>query len=294
MSSLTHDFHSLCTVCLGVDCDTDNRYAECIDVSDDIMVTYVKHRPSHKRKLLSKQRQKVVLTSQTVTVDVEVPPASVADLLSSPSLPSVTSDPPVFVSVDNPVPVSDVQSVTFDQVKELFASFSQSLEAHFASTGSRISQGIASSAVVSDSVSRNVSQDVLTLPSFPAPSAVAGRTEPTPDRVPCASYTGNLGNNLGGPAATDAPAVGSSLPRVSFEKLVAKVKVLRSARGYIPDVFLTFLSGVVFYASDHSFVMGVIRLLTRSCCIVSVVLILCRLPLDRLGIATVSFLIYVR
>ena len=37
MSSLQHDFHSVCIVCRGVDCDTDHRCPECNDISDLLM-----------------------------------------------------------------------------------------------------------------------------------------------------------------------------------------------------------------------------------------------------------------
>ena len=34
MSCLAHDFLSLCIICRSIDCATDNRCAECADVSD--------------------------------------------------------------------------------------------------------------------------------------------------------------------------------------------------------------------------------------------------------------------
>ena len=47
--------------------------------------------------------------------------------------------------------------------------------------------------------------------SFAAPSVVAGRNEPTPDRTPSAAQTDVLGANLGGPAASEAPSGVDSL-----------------------------------------------------------------------------------
>ena len=41
--------------------------------------------------------------------------------------------------------------------------------------------------------------------SFSAPSVVAGRAEPTPDRPSLASYSDGLEGNLGGPAASEVP-----------------------------------------------------------------------------------------
>ena len=79
---------------------------------DDVMHTYVKHRQSLKYRC-----RKSALQSQTVTVDVEVPPASAADILSYPSLPSVAS---VRISVgpledatntiDYPRKIAEIQS----------------------------------------------------------------------------------------------------------------------------------------------------------------------------------------
>ena len=177
MSSLTHDSHSLCIIYRGIDCDTDNRCAKCADVSEELMTTYVKHGQNLKRKLLSKKKQEGALSTHTVALDVEIPPSAVADLPSSPSPPSVTSDSPV--SVDDSAPVSDVQGDILTQVKDLFACFSQSLEARYASIDSHISQGMssASSVTVSDFVSSNVNQAVITSHSFSAPSVVAGHSE---------------------------------------------------------------------------------------------------------------------
>ena len=81
MSSLTHDFHSLCTDCHGRDCDLDIRCEECIDVADDVMLAYVKHRLSLQRKSPSKQRLKSTVPVDVPAVDVVVG----ADAAVSPS-----------------------------------------------------------------------------------------------------------------------------------------------------------------------------------------------------------------
>ena len=64
--------------------------------------------------------------------------------------------------------------------------------------------------MMSLAVVHDVSQDVLTFP-FSAPSVVAGRSEPTPDRAPFAPCSDRLGTTLGGLAAVYA-LTGSSPP----------------------------------------------------------------------------------
>ena len=44
MGTLTKNFHSICIDCRGTDCGLDNRCAECLDITDDIMTMYVGHR----------------------------------------------------------------------------------------------------------------------------------------------------------------------------------------------------------------------------------------------------------
>ena len=56
MSSQTHGFHPLCTVCRGRGCDLDNRCDECIDIDDALMTVDVKHRHGLKHRVLSEQR----------------------------------------------------------------------------------------------------------------------------------------------------------------------------------------------------------------------------------------------
>ena len=52
--------------------------------------------------------------------------------------------------------------------------------------------------------------------SFSAPSVVAGRTEPTPDRPSLAKYSDSLEGNLGGPAASEVPTGVDSLTLIVF------------------------------------------------------------------------------
>ena len=116
--------------------------------------------------------------------------------------------------------------------------FLSPLEARFASIDKRISQDLASNAV-----DRNVSQDVVTLSSLSAPSAVAGRSELAPDRASSVLHTGGLGYNLEGPAAADEPTDSASLSRLSFDNFIAKVRDLEALHGYVPDFFLSSLRG---------------------------------------------------
>ena len=66
MSSLTHDYHSCCIFCRGIDCTLDQRCDECLIVSEIQFNAYVKHQKSLKRKrlLIRKVRVKIrLLTS---------------------------------------------------------------------------------------------------------------------------------------------------------------------------------------------------------------------------------------
>ena len=69
MSSVQRDFHSLCVVCQGVDCGTDNQCPECADVDDLQMTNSVKHKPSLQRKLQSKHKLKEMISSPAVAVN---------------------------------------------------------------------------------------------------------------------------------------------------------------------------------------------------------------------------------
>ena len=52
--------------------------------------------------------------------------------------------------------------------------------------------------------------------SFSAPSVVAGRAEPMPDRPSLAPYSNGLEGNLGGLAASEAPTGVDSLTLILF------------------------------------------------------------------------------
>ena len=195
MSSLIHDFHSVCAVCRGGDCDTDHRCPECKDIGDLVMTKYVTHKISLQHKFQSKWSKKDPVPAPVVA-DVAADVA-VSEPPSSPVPPSVTSVSPV--PVDDSGQLSGDKGNIMSQVKSLFDSFAQSFEGRFTSIDNRFSQ------VMSDSASNvvnvvTVSQDVITM-SFSASSIVAGCSDPTPDRAPFAPYTGGLGTTRGGPAA---------------------------------------------------------------------------------------------
>ena len=208
-----------------------------------------------------------------MTVDMEVPPASTSDILSSPSPPSVASVASIAATCVPPLLIP-IQAATFDQVKDLLDSFSRSLKARFTSIDNRISQGLASNAV-----DRNVSQDVLTLNSFSAPSAVVGHSKPI--SVP---YSDGLGYNLVGPTVADAPQGGLSLLRLSFDDLLVRIRDIEALHVYIPDFFLSSVCGVVVHVSDYSFALSGESLRDSIVC---VCVIHSCLPLDLLGIVTV-------
>ena len=58
MSSLTHDYHSCCIFCRGIDCTLDQRCDKCLLVCDVQFNAYVKHQKSLKHNLQSKQKCK--------------------------------------------------------------------------------------------------------------------------------------------------------------------------------------------------------------------------------------------
>ena len=58
MSSLQHDFRSICVVCRGVDFDTNHRCPKCKDFSYLLMANYVKYKISLQHKLQSKYKLK--------------------------------------------------------------------------------------------------------------------------------------------------------------------------------------------------------------------------------------------
>ena len=135
MSSLIHDFHSICVVCRGVDCDRDHRCPKCTDVADSVMTKYVAHKISLQHKLQSKHSKK-----DPVPAPVDVADAVVMEPSSSLVPAAVTSVFPV--PVDNSSQMSGVRGEIMCQVKSLFDSFAQSLEARFTSSDDRFSLGV--------------------------------------------------------------------------------------------------------------------------------------------------------
>ena len=116
MSSLAHDFHSICVVCRGVDCDTDLRCPKCKDVGDLVMTKYVTHKLSLQSESQSKRSKKDPVPAPVVVADVAVsePPSSLVP-------PSVTSVSPV--PVDDSSQVSGVRGEILSRIKSLFDSF---------------------------------------------------------------------------------------------------------------------------------------------------------------------------
>ena len=146
MSSVIHDFHSICVVCRGVDCDTDHRCPECKDVGDLVMTKYITNKLSLQRKLQSKRSKKDPVPAPVVGADAVDVAADVvvSETPSSPVPPSVTSVS--SVPANDSSQVSGTRGEILSQVKS-FDSFAQSSEARFTSINNRFSQ------VISDSTS---------------------------------------------------------------------------------------------------------------------------------------------
>ena len=124
-SSLIHDFHSICVVCRGVDCDADHRCPECTDMGDSVMSKYVEHKHSLQRKLQSKHSKQDPVPAPAVAADAAdiAAESAVAEPSSSPvsaSLPAVSPIP-----VDDSSQMSGVRGEILCQVKSLFDSFAQ-------------------------------------------------------------------------------------------------------------------------------------------------------------------------
>ena len=131
--------------------------------------------------------------------------------------------------------VSQNVGVTFDQVKELLGLFSKSFDDKFNAINSRID-------VISQESNR----------SFSAPSVIAGRNEPTPDRTPFAAYSDILGANLGGLAATEESSDVGFPSQMMLGEFLARIKDLECKFGYLPDNFLNSLRGKVIHSPDYS------------------------------------------
>ena len=128
MSCLKFDFHTVCS-----DCDLKTRCIKCIDVDDSTVQDYVSHKLSLKRRLLAKRKHKAPIQTCMVMTEPEVFDGDV---------PPATPVSPVVTTVVSSDPVPQL----VNQVKLMFYSFKESLEARFASIGHRFSQISASSA----------------------------------------------------------------------------------------------------------------------------------------------------
>ena len=73
MSSQTYDFHSVCIVCRGNDCDRDNLCSECTAVDDATLTAYLKHKLSLQRKLHNKHKAKDLTSTPAPVHDVVDP-----------------------------------------------------------------------------------------------------------------------------------------------------------------------------------------------------------------------------
>ena len=108
MSSTKYDFHTVCVVCRGLDCDMTVSCIECTDVSGDKMSRYLAHKVSLKSKLKSRQKQKAL--SQSASTDVAPATAAVA-----------TAEVTVASGVTSPVAVTTVSALTSDSNKEVIS-----------------------------------------------------------------------------------------------------------------------------------------------------------------------------
>ena len=237
MSSKTHDHHAFCVTCRGFQCDFNIRCDECQSLPDKDFQTYLRHQKSLKRKSLSKQcaRARAADAASVVT--------SVLSPLVSPSASAsgecVCHDVEVH---DQPIVNQSQTGVSLDQIKDLLGSFSRTFEEKLAQMSSHI-----------DSLSQDVTKSNDA--SFSAPSAVAGRAEPPPNKVPHCSYSDGRGSTLGGPAAALAASGADSPTHISFESLISRVRELETYFGYLPYRYLQSLVGQVIMSTDSSVMM---------------------------------------
>ena len=194
MSSLSYDHHSICSFCGGFDCTLDNRCEECLLVSGEQFQLYFKHQKSLKRKILSRQRSRYRLRS----TDTPLPPANDPVVAQSPL--SIACDDSDGASSDVSHMVDTSFSVTLVQLQDVLGNFTKNLESRFCYINNKID---------------NLSQDVHNH-SLTAPTVVAGRAEPMPDRPSLAPYSDCLEGNLGGPAASEASTGVDSPTHIEF------------------------------------------------------------------------------
>ena len=97
MSSTKYDFHAVCAICRGLDCDLTVRCIECTDISEDKMSQYLARKISLKKNLESKLKHKA--SSQSTSTDVA---PAIAAVESYPAPAAVT----VVSAVTSLVPIA--------------------------------------------------------------------------------------------------------------------------------------------------------------------------------------------
>ena len=202
MISLSYDHHSICSFCRGFDCTIDNWCEECLLISDEQFQLYFKHQKYLKSKVLSRQCSRSRLRS----ADTPLPPVNDPVVTQSPS--SVVCDDSDGANSDVSHVVDHSSNVTLVQLQDLLGNFTKNLESRFSDINNKID---------------NLSQDVDNR-SLAAPSAVAGRAEPTPDKPSLAPYSDGLEGNLGGPVASEAPTGVDSPTQIEFGVFLARVR----------------------------------------------------------------------
>ena len=155
-----------------------------------------------------------MVVQEPVVIVGDLTPARLASLYDLPAL--VTSD---SVAENQ----SGIESSIVSQVKSLFASFAESVEARFSSVDQCFSLVISSFAST-DSHSRvDVGcQDAITNRSLTTPVAV--RSEHPPDRAPSTSYSDDLGTTLKRVGCCECVFNATSFPHMSFADLMTTVQ----------------------------------------------------------------------
>ena len=183
---------------------------------------------------------------------------------------SVACDDSDGASCDVSQVVDNSSNVTLVQLQDMLRNLTKNLESRFSDIDNKLN---------------NLSQDVHNR-SLAAPTVVARRAEPTPDRPSLAPYSDGLEGNLGGPAASVAPTGVDSPSQIEFGVFLARVRELEMQHGYLPDSFLASVRGKVIYSADQVLFLLAIRSLIQFALFACVFLILGRLHLVRLVKAT--------
>ena len=213
------------------------------------------HKLSLKRKLLAKRKLKAplppsVVVQEPVVVARDPPSAEPASPSATPALVTSASD---SVAENQ----SGFDSNIVSQVKSMFASFAESLEARFSSIDQHFSQVISCFASTNIHARVGVScQDVITNHSLTAPTPVAVRSDHPPNRAPSASYSDDLRTTPGGPAAVSVSSGATSLPPMSFADLMMTIQFFESSSGRVLDSFLDSLRAYIVVAPDFDLAIG--------------------------------------